>query len=80
MDELYPDPAEYDYEEEKKVDIEKDIDNDCLFFCSTLAEVEEISWRDSWEGVPRSSVGYLLFIDEEKNLATKTSVSHCDSV
>ena len=69
LDELYPDPAEYDYEEEKKVDIEKDIDNDCLFFCSTLAEVEEISWRDSWEGVPRSSVGYLLFLDEEKNLA-----------
>ena len=69
LDELYPDPAEYDYEEEKKVDIEKDIDNDCLFFCSTLAEVEEISWRDNWEGVPHSSVGYLLFIDEEKNLA-----------
>jgi len=69
LDELYPDPAEYDYEEEKKADIEKDIDNDCLFFCSTLAEVEEISWRDNWEGVPRSSVGYLLFIDEEKDLA-----------
>ena len=69
LDELYPDPAEYDYEEEKNVDIEKDIDNDCLFFCSTLAEVEEISWRDNWEGVPHSSVGYLLFIDEEKNLA-----------
>lgn len=74
LDELYPNPAEYDYEEEKKADIEKDIDNDCLFFCSTLAEVEEISWRDNWEGVPRSSVGYLLFIDEEKDQARIAAV------
>ena len=69
LDELYPTPAEYDYDEEKKVDIEKEIDSECLFYCATLAEVKEITWRDSWDEVPRSSAGYLVVCDEDKDFA-----------
>ncbi len=69
LDELYPNPAEYDYDEEKKVDIEKEIDSVCLFYCATLAEVKEVTWRDSWDEVPRSSAGYLVACDEDKDFA-----------
>lgn len=69
LDELYPNPAEYDYDEEKKVDIEKEIDSKCLFYCATLAEVKEVTWRDSWDEVPRSSAGYLVACDEDKDFA-----------
>ena len=68
LDKLYPDPSEYDYDEEKKVDVEQEIDGECLFYCETIADVKEITWMDSWDEVPRSSVGYLLACDEEKDI------------
>lgn len=68
LDELYPDPSEYDYDEEKKVDIEEEIDGECLFYCETIADVKEFTWMDSWDAIPQSSAGYLLAGDEEKDI------------
>ena len=68
LDELYPDPSEYDYDEEKKVDIEQEIDAECLFYFETIADVKKLTWMDSWDAIPQSPAGYLLAGDEEKDI------------
>ena len=68
LDELYPDPSEYDYDEEKEVDIEQEIDAECLFYFETIADVKKLTWMDSWDAIPQSPVGYLLAGDEEKDI------------
>jgi len=70
LNELYPSPLEYDYDEGKKVDIEQEIDNGCLFFFHTIEEAKDHVWGCTADNIPQSSFGYLVATDEEKDSIT----------
>lgn len=70
LNELYPAPLEYDYNEAKKVDIEQEIDNGCLFFFYTIEEAKDQVWGCTAENIPQSSFGYLVATDEERDSIT----------